>query len=638
VLIFDIETDGFLDAMTRIHLLVLRDVDTNAVEVYRNNDVENTVEQGVRRLMDAATAGEGVYLVAGHNVIKFDVPAIQKFFPWFVVPQARVLDTIILGRLMYPDLKAQDGLLIKQGRLPKSLYKKHSLEAWGRRLGNFKGEYEGDPSIPDEKERKARKWERWNQAMEDYCVQDTDTTASLYRFLLSKSPAPVAVELEHQVAWILARQERYGFQFDKAAAARLYSDLASERDVQTTRLRDVFPPFFVPDGKVFTPKGGNRKNHYTPGCPVQKIKRVQFNPASRDHVALMLKRRYQWDPEEFTDDGKPKIDDAVLEKLEYPEAKVLADYYLVAKRIGQVAEGNEAWLRKLKPTGRIHHNVTTNGAVTGRMTHSTPNIAQVPKVKSGKEGVLLGLKGGYGFECRSCFVAKEGYVLVGADAAALELRDLAGYMAGWDGGAYVKVVVDGKKEDGTEIHTVNRKALEIDSRDDAKTWFYAFLYGAGDEKLGLIVVKVRGKGAAKKGAELRAKFLKNLPALGALVKAVKKKAAEQKFLLGLDGRRLHVRSQHAALNTLLQSAGAVQMKKALVILDAALQAKGYVPGVDYEFVANVHDEWQIETKREIADDVGKTAVASIRAAGEFFKFPCPLDGEYKVGRTWAETH
>jgi hypothetical protein len=233
VLIFDIETDGFLDAMTRIHLLVLRDVDTNAVEVYRNNDVENTVEQGVRRLMDAATAGEGVYLVAGHNVIKFDVPAIQKFFPWFVVPQARVLDTIILGRLMYPDLKAQDGLLIKQGRLPKSLYKKHSLEAWGRRLGNFKGEYEGDPSIPDEKERKARKWERWNQAMEDYCVQDTDTTASLYRFLLSKSPAPVAVELEHQVAWILARQERYGFQFDKAALRAVLRPIFRASDVQT---------------------------------------------------------------------------------------------------------------------------------------------------------------------------------------------------------------------------------------------------------------------------------------------------------------------------------------------------------------------------------------------------------------------
>jgi DNA polymerase-1 len=357
----------------------------------------------------------------------------------------------------------------------------------------------------------------------------------------------------------------------------------------------------------------------------------------------MLTERYQWQPEEYTDDGKPKIDDAVLKGLEYPEAKVLAEYYLVAKRIGQVAEGDEAWLKRIKPNGRIHGGVTTNGAVTGRMTHSKPNLAQVPKVKYLGKEIARGLAGEYGFECRDCFGVPGGRAQVGADAAALELRDLAGYMARWDGGAYVRIVLDGKKEDGTEIHTVNRKALEIDSRDDAKTWFYAFLYGAGDEKLGLIVTKVRGKEAQKRGKQLRAKFLKNLPALGALVAAVKETAAKRGYLIGLDGRRLHVRSQHSALNTLLQSAGAIQMKKALVILEQMLQSKGFKNSEqsstpDYEFILNVHDEWQIETKPEIADEVGRTAVAAIRAAGEHFKFPCPLDGEYKIGRTWAETH
>jgi DNA polymerase I-like protein with 3'-5' exonuclease and polymerase domains len=475
--------------------------------------------------------------------------------------------------------------------------------------------------------------------MEDYCVQDTSTTESLYSFLMAKNPAPEAVRLEHQVAWIIHRQVMRGIQFNTAAAAQLYADLSQKREEITRELRKVFPPFYVRDGKEFTPKRDNAKQGYVAGVPVQKVKRVEFNPNSRDHVALMLQRRYDWKPEEFTDDGKPKIDDAVLKKLKYAEAPMLADFFMVTKRIGQVAEGDEAWLKKVKPDGRIYGDVNPNGAVTGRMTHSSPNLAQCPKVKPGKDGKpLLGLKGEYGFECRSCFVASDGYVFVGADGAALELRDLAGYMAKWDGGAYIRTVLEGKKEDGTEIHTVNRKALEIDSRDDAKTWFYAFLYGAGDEKLGTIVIKIRGDAAKKKGKELREKFMRNLPALGALVKAVKQAAKERGYLFGLDGRRLHVRSQHSALNTLLQSAGAIQMKKALVILDEMLQQKGFKPGSDYEFVLNVHDEWQIETKKEIADEVGRTAVAAIRAAGEHFKFPCPLDGEYKIGRTWAETH
>ena len=635
--IFDCETNGLLDELDRIHVLVVRvfNGEHTAAQVFRRNQVGDTIAEGLELLMRLAAEG---YLLIGHNVIRFDYPAFRKVYPWFALPQRSLIDTIVLTRLMYPDLKAQDAWFLKKGLLPKHLYKKHSLEAWGRRLGNHKGDYDGDPLIADEQQRKAEKWSRWNQAMEDYCVQDTSTTESLYEFLMAKNPSPESVRLEHDVAWIVLRQINRGVKFDSECAARLYADLSQARESLTRQLREVFPPFLVRDGKVFTPKRDNKKQGYCEGAPLQKLKRVEFNPSSRDHVALMLTRRYGWEPEEFTDDGKPKIDDAVLKKLTYPEAPILADYYVVTKRIGQVAEGDEAWLKRVKPNGRIYGDVTTNGAVTGRMTHSKPNLAQVPKVKPGKDGKpLLGLKGEYGFESRSCFTT-DGW-LVGADGAALELRDLAGYMAKWDGGAYVRTVLEGKKEDGTEIHTVNRKALEIDSRDDAKTWFYAFLYGAGDEKLGTIVTKVRGDAARKKGKELREKFMRNLPALGALVKAVKAAAKERGFLFGLDGRKLHVRSQHSALNTLLQSAGAIQMKKALVILDETLQQKGLKPGVDYEFVLNVHDEWQIEVPtKEIADEVGRTAVAAIRAAGEYFKFPCPLDGEYKIGRTWAETH
>jgi DNA polymerase-1 len=637
LVIFDAETNGLLDELDRVHVLVLRvfNGENSGVQVFRRNQVEDSIAQGLETLMQMAAEG---YTCIGHNVIKFDVPAYKKVYPWFSLPKDRVLDTIILSRLIYPDTGLQDAVLLRRGQLPKKYFKKHSLEAWGYRLGNRKDDYEGDPQIEDEEQRKREKWSRWNQTMEDYCVQDTSTNESLYSFLMAKNPSAESMRLEHDVQWIVCRQIARGVCFDKAAAAKLYADLSQKREELTRALREVFPPFVVNNGKPFIPKRDDKKRGYKAGFPVQKKKTVEFNPGSREHVALMLTRRYGWEPEEFTDDGKPKIDDAVLKKLKYPEAALLADYYMVVKRIGQVAEGDEAWLKRVKPNGRIHGDVTTNGAVTGRMTHSKPNLAQCPKVKLIAGAIALGLEGEYGFECRSCFIAGVGFVIVGADGAALELRDLAGYMAKWDGGAYIKVVLEGRKEDGTEIHTVNQKALEIDSRDDAKTWFYAFLYGAGDEKLGTIVTKVRGKASAKKGKELREKFMRNLPALGALVKAVKAAAKERGFLFGLDGRKLHVRSQHSALNTLLQSAGAIQMKKALVILDEMLQQKGLKPGIDYEFVLNVHDEWQIETRKEIADEVGRTAVAAIRAAGEYFKFPCPLDGEYKVGRTWAETH
>jgi DNA polymerase I-like protein with 3'-5' exonuclease and polymerase domains len=357
------------------------------------------------------------------------------------------------------------------------------------------------------------------------------------------------------------------------------------------------------------------------------VKLTEFNPGSRDHVASWLKQLHGWEPKEFTNDGKPKIDDTILNQLKYPEAKVLAEYFMVAKRLGQVAEGDQAWFRHVKADGRIHGSVITNGAVTGRMTHAAPNMAQVPAGYSP-----------YGPECRDLFTVPPGKRLVGADASALELRCLAGYMARWDGGAYIKTVVDGRKEDGTEIHTVNRKALEIDSRDDAKTWFYAFIYGGGDEKLGSILLKTKGAKARRRGKVSRDKFLANLPALGKLVDAVQKKVKTTGALKGLDGRWLYIRSPHSALNTLLQSAGAILMKVALVCLDRKLQELGYEPGTNYEFVANVHDEWQIECDEHIAEQVGMCAVAAMEEAGRQLNFRCPITGEYRAGASWKETH
>ena len=610
-LLFDTETNGFLKQTTTCHVLVIKDTASKIRFVYNQQGTTDPIEDGLRMLMNATLNGE---FIVAHNGIKFDVPAMQKLYPWFKPDMRFVRDTLVMARLMFPDLLDHDLKLIAKGQLPQRLLKKHSLEAWGYRLGEHKTEYDGG-------------FEAWSQDMEDYCVQDVDTLEAIWNFFVSQNYPEYPVELEHQVAQIVFRQEQYGFVFDTTKAQDLHVRLVAHKLRLETELKTVFGPRFLRDGKVKVPKADNKRYCYTKDAGFSPVKLTEFNPGSRDHVALWLNRLFGWKPSEFTNDGKPKIDDTILNQMKYPQAKLLAEYFMVAKRLGQVAEGKEAWFRHVQEDGRIHGGVITNGAVTGRMTHASPNMAQVPASYSP-----------YGHDCREIFTVPPGKKLVGADASALELRCLAGYMAKWDNGAYIKTVVDGKKEDGTEIHTVNRKALEIDSRDDAKTWFYAFIYGGGDEKLGSITHKTKGAKAKRAGAACRARFLENLPALGELVKAVQAKVKKAKMLKGLDGRWLHIRSQHSALNTLLQSAGAILMKVALVCLDNNLQSMGYIPGVHYEFVANVHDEWQIECDADIADTVGRCAVEAMEEAGRLLKFRCPITGEYRAGSNWAETH
>lgn len=615
MLVFDIETDGFLDVLTRIHCLVIKD--TGNGEITRYNDQKNgrpPVSQGLAMLQTAMAIGVPI---CGHNVIDFDIPAILKLYPEFRVKQSLVVDTIVVTRVTHPDTWDIDNKLRRSGKLPGNLAGRHSLEAWGHRLGVMKGDFKGP-------------WEVWTPEMEDYNEQDVVVTDALrLRMEASKvRPDDTCLELEHAVAWIISRQKAHGFLFDREKAEALYVKLAKRRVELEGRLQGVFPPFYVME-KVKTPKRDNLTRGYVKDAPFTAVRLTLFNPGSRHHVANRLKHRYGWKPTDFTTTGEPKIDEGVLRAMSFPEAKLLEEFFTVDKRIGQIAEGKEAWFNHVKADGRIHGSVNPNGAVTGRMTHAYPNVAQTPAVYSP-----------YGKECRACFTVAPGKLQVGADAAALEGCCLAGFMAKYDDGAYVYVVTKGRKEEGTDVHSTTKRAIEIDSREDAKTWFYAYLYGAGDEKLGSIITKMRAPSKnRKRGAQSRASFVKNLPALGMLVKAVKGAAKKRKgFLRGLDGRWLPVRSDHAALNTLLQSAGAVLMKRALVILDNNLQKEGYAPGTNYEFIANVHDEWQLEVDEGIAEKIGAMAVDAIRLAGESFGFRCPLSGEYRVGRTWADTH
>ena len=606
-LVFDIETNGLLDELDRIHCLVIKDLDTG--EVLSCNP--HSIDPGVKLLMKAD-------VLIGHNILKFDIPAIQKVYPWFK-PKAKLMDTLILARLIFPEIAKMDYGLAEKGQLPKKLIGRYSLEAFGYRIGEYKGDYKGG-------------WAEWSQEMQDYCEQDIEVTAKLYHKLMERKEqhgySDYCIELEHRVAEVIFRQEQNGFGFDMQKAGQLHQELLVKRIELEKQLMTMFPPWEVKT--PFVPKTNNKTRGYVKGQLTYKAQTVEFNPSSRHHIAKVLKEKHGWEPKEFTDSGEAKVDDDVLASLDYPEAKLLAEYFLIQKRLGQLAEGGEG-LMKRERNGRIHGEVITNGAVTGRMTHRKPNMAQVPANRSP-----------YGERFRELFVPRKGWKLVGCDADALELRCLAHYMAAYDNGEYTEVVLSGDKSKGTDMHSVNCRAIGSDPtthRDMAKTWFYAFIYGAGDHKLGLILgAKGSDEDIRKAGQKSRRKFLRNLPALGTLTEKVAAKVKATGALKGIDGRRLSCRSTHSALNTLLQSAGAVAMKVAQVTMDEDLQAAGYVPGWDYEFVATVHDEVQIECRPDIAEVVGKTAADAIHKAGEKLGFKCPLAGNYEIGESWAKTH
>lgn len=583
-LIFDIETNGFLNVVTTIHCLVIKDTVTGEVSSYTQGDLK----EGLERLMHTND------LIAGHNVIKFDIPVIQKLYPWFTVDQSKVVDTLVLSRLIFSDLRERDGALIEQGVLPSKLWGSHSLKAWGYRLGILKGEYGAQENA----------WEVFTPEMLEYCIQDSEVTRQLLAKFDSLSYSKQSIDLEHQVAWICAQMERNGWPFDVQGAAKLYTELVEKRTAILTQMRETFEPLVIDTG--FSEKTGKKL----------KDKVVEFNPGSRQHIADRLKTKYGWKPTEFTPSGQAKVDEDVLKALDYPEAQVLAEYFLVDKRIGQIAEGAQAWL-KLETNGKIHGSINTNGAVTGRATHNSPNLAQVPGVRSP-----------YGEQCRSFFKVLPGFKQVGADLSGLELRCLAHFMARWDEGEYGHELLNG------DIHTKNQLAAGLPTRDNAKTFIYGFLYGAGDQKIGSIV----GKGS-KEGKHLKEKFLNGVPALKNLRNAVTK-AAQRGYLLGLDGRRIPIRSPHAALNSLLQGAGAIIAKQWIIECFAEAQRRGLKCGWDGDFVllGFIHDELQWGVREDLAEEFGQFVVKAAATAGEHFKFKCPIGAEFKVGLNWADCH
>lgn len=658
-LVFDVETNGLDDASV-IHSLVVKDTDTGVRISYADQPGYCPISMGLEQLNHAS-------VLIGHNILTYDVPTLLRLRPKEFRPKAGIIDTLVCSRLIWPEMKDEDfRRLEKPGNVfPARLVGSHDLESWGYRLGHRKGEFG-----------KTTDWQTWSKEMQDYCEQDVDVEDALWKLIESKQYSPAAIQLEHEFRWVIYLQERHGFRFDKPAAEKLYTELVARRQGLTSELQKVFPPRRIEQKtpaywidtftdtqyptKTAGVKAGVPAKLMSPGP--NRVKEIPFNPGSRDQIAANLTAR-GWQPTEFTETGKPKIDESTLEHLDFPEAKVLKDFFITEKLIGQLGDGDNAWLR-LEKNGRIHGAMNTNGTVTGRCTHFKPNMGQIPSVSKGKDKkVLLGYEGRWGFECRSLFVADPGYKLVGADASGLELRCLAHYMARYDGGEYGRVVCEG------DVHTVNQQAAGLATRDEAKTFIYAFAYGAGDHKLGSIAgvtdeeiarfkategrrwayavkwlerqgMKTTDRACATicKGGILRARFLHKLPAIAQLQNAIYAAVQQKGHLIGLDGRLLHVRSKHSALNTLLQSAGALIVKKGTVILHQKLLAEGLTFGRDFANVAHVHDEVQVQARPELAERVGTLAVESFCEAGRSFQFRVPITGEFKIGDSWAATH
>jgi DNA polymerase-1 len=564
--------------------------------------------------------------LGGHNILTYDLEVLKKLHGF--VTTAEIFDSLVVARLIWSDskaLKAGDWTLARRGRLPQFLIGRHGLKAWGYRLGVLKGEF-GETAD----------WKAWTPEMHLYCKQDVAVNVKLIEKQFEKLYSPEAIKLEHDYQQIIFEQEKVGVKFNIAKAVKLQSTLVKRKDELTEQLRAVFPPRIevMKTPAYYVGYRGNTPHRYStkgaakqdkaqdiiPGPMREKIH--PFNPGSRDEIAERLIER-GWKPEKMTDGGKPSIDDDILEEaveqIDLPEIKLLGEFLMVKKRLGQLAEGKEAWL-KVEKNGRIYGQVVTNGAVTGRCTHKHPNLAQVPKVTNP-----------YGPECRGLFEADDDRVMIGADASGLELRCLAHFLGRYDDGAYGRIVTEG------DVHTANQIAAGLPAgkagRDMAKTMIYGLMYGAGNAKLGRIVA-----GTAADGLRLRKRFLDGLPAYAQLVADIGNVVVRKGVLKGLDGRLLPVRSPHSALNTLLQSAGALVMKKATVILHERLRAEGFVLGKDYDQLLSIHDEWQFQARPEIAERVGQLAVQAIKEAGEYFSFRVPLSGEFKIGKNWAETH
>ncbi|MFT3671315.1 DNA polymerase [Aestuariivirga sp.] len=707
--VYDIEGDGLLDfpeghekKLTKLHCLSVVDPESGEDWFYPPAQLE----EGLRHLEQASVA-------VGHHVLGYDDPAIRYIYPWFKSPKQ--IDTLVLAKMVWPvDLLEQpDFRRFRAGLLPGQLIKRHSIEAWGYRLGIHKV----GTDITD--------WKTYTDYMGERCVSDTKVNAALWN-LIKKRMAELpdawneaVVGVEMKLKQILTQQESFGWPFDHMKGIALVRDLKNANEELEDQLVSIFGEWWEPQddpatgtaparatqvkmtglpdiiiprisektGKELKPYIGPPLAEYSPDAPFVGIKRVRFNPSSREHLGKRLQEVFGWKPLVFGGRGGAvaKVDEATLEEIPkevLPETvrTLIMNYFVVSKTLGALQKGKNSWLNAYREgTQAIHGRVDQNGTITHRATHSNPNLGQVPAVlvketkndegKVIKKEPLKGIDGRFGWEARQLFITLRNWALTGTDAASLELKCLGHHLAPFDGGRFAELMSD----PAADPHTENSKITGL-SRADTKTVTYAFLYGAGPLKIGIGVGFEESERATllasrelksylqfmeklaketrtefikpdettccyiAKGQMVKQRFMNGIAGLKDFRKHVSELAQNQGYLIGLDGRKIVTRKAHASVNSLLQGDGAIICKHWDVELHEILTKKGLKHGTDFRQHGWIHDELQVGHRTELTEIIGPAAAEAMEIVGKRLGFIGRLATDFKVGTSWATTH
>ena len=564
-IVVDIETDS-LDA-TKIYCIVARNMESGDNYAFVGDDCYDKFPKFIEKHAEK---------IVMHNGVGFDAPVLNRLARTNIrLPQ--IEDTLIMSQLYNPE--RMNG---------------HSLDSWGKRLGYNKIEFHD--------------FSKFTNEMLTYCKRDVELTHKVYNHLKleGKNFSDYSLRLEHDIRSIVSKQEKNGFYLDQQKAMELRAKLEDQAEDIEKNLHKTFPP--LKREEEFVPKVNNKTRGYEKGVPFTKVSYEKFNLASRKQIAERL-MMLGWKPDKFTDKNSPIVDEGVLSKItNIPEAKLIAKYLLLKKRTSQIS----SWLDEVSnTTGRVHGRVLTLRCVSGRMSHNSPNMAQVPATYSP-----------FGKECREVWTTDkpDTHVIFGTDASGLELRMLAHYI---DTPDYTNEILNG------DIHTKNMNMAGLTNRDQAKTFIYAFLFGAGAKKISTIV----GSKDLTLGKKLIDKFLSELPRLKSFRSQVEE-AAQSGKVRGLDGRLFNVRSAHKAVNTIIQGAGAIACKVWL----RNMMKHVYKKGLDVKLIASIHDEYQFEVNKNDIQSMGEVVKLSIKETTEQLNLKCPLDAEFKTGSSWADTH
>lgn len=587
--VLDVEGDSLEPSI--IWVTVVRNLKTNEVkEFYSAVDFNKW------------HSDEHIYVT--HNGISFDIPkAINKIWETGVSLD-NVIDTLVLSYLYHPQMP--DG---------------HSLKAWGERLKCPKSDFEDFSKLSPE--------------MVKYCIQDTLVTAKLFKALTKRMKkrgySEESCEIEHKFRHLIDVQENNGFYFNKKEAIKLYRQLRKEEETLGEEIRKKFPalPKLIGEYKYRTKADGtpyasfirhkeNFEIRWVDSSTYQTWGATEFNIGSpKQRVERLLS--LGWKPTKFTPKRNPKVDeDSLVEFAKesgIEEVQMIADWLVCNGRANMI----NTWLENLNDEDScIHGRVMSCGAGSRRCTHSSPNTANIP-----------GIRAKYGAEARGLWAARPDRLLVGIDASGLEGRVFIHYLGSKEAEEFML----------NDPHTANAeaviKALQLsvsakDFRHTAKTLFYARLYGASDFKLGATV-----GGTEADGTIVRSAIDSNIPGFEALVKSIDDEwKKNDTFIETVDGGYVRCQSPHAALNYKFQSCGAIVMKQGAILHRNMLEEEE----LDALKVGDIHDEWQLDCNPDHADRVGRLGCLAIKKAGEALKMNIALDGEYSIGKNWAETH